>query len=171
MALDNLWLHLEEVAIDFVHFLLAHILQVVFRKLRGGERKRGDALKAFQIFRAEEEMLERRTRPLHDLFVELPIRVAEGLRDHHKFARWLSVLAEFLDANGLPVGVVRARGKVFIFLLRKALDDLGLGKRRRRLRLGHIPDARNVMLRRGRNGTLRRILGKERQSLCSPRSQ
>ncbi len=164
-ALDSSGFCLEDVAIDLVNLLLAQVLQVVFRKLAGSQRKRGDTLNPFKILRPEKKVLEGGARSFNNLFECLPLHVPARLSYQHEFARWLSVCPELLDPNRLPVGIVCAREDVFVFLHGETLDDFGFGKRRRRRRLRYISDARDMMLRRRNQRPLRRILRVQRRSV------
>src|SRR5260370_4447871 len=168
-AFDAFWLGLKNVAVGLVHLLLAEVFQVVFRKLAGRKRKRGDALKPVEIFRSEKEMREGGTG-LFDYFFEwLPFCIAARLRHQHKFTGRLPVRSELLDSNRFPVAIVGAREDVLVFFLGKTLDDFSLGERWRRLRLCLSSDTRDVMLRRRCDRPLRGILRAHPRALESGR--
>src|SRR6266705_4160001 len=103
-------------------------------------------------------MLEGGARPFDCLLEWLSIHIAARLSHQHKFSRRLPVRAEFLDSNRFPVHITAARLDVLILFCRKALDDIGFGERRRRLWLGYISDARDVMLWRWSDWPLWSIL-------------
>ena len=107
-------------------------------------------------------MLHRGLRPLHDLLVQFPIGVTRRLHHQLEFTGGLAVRTELLDANGLLVSEMRARGEIFVFLLRKAADDLGLRERRRSGRLRLVAEADDMVVGRRSNRSLRRVLREER---------
>src|SRR5579885_3087959 len=155
LPLDDFGFRFKDVAVDFVHFFAADVLQVVLGKLAGDQRVSGKTHKSAKIGRLELQVAQRGRRIFDDLFEHFAFGADFGLRDQLEFAGGFTVQAKFGQADGLLVAEMRAGLREILLALREMLNDLLGRKGRRRLRRRGIRgDPADIVLGRRSEGAI-----------------
>ena len=123
VAADPLRLHVEHIAVELVHLLLSLVLDLVFGKVLGGQRKGLQVEGVVQIFPGQYHRLQP-APVVDDAMLPFSIAGEEDLDGHFPLLTHAAGTGQDLKDDILSVGVLLPDFAKFRFFLGEAFDDV-----------------------------------------------